>query len=873
MDFVTSDSQDHPPQFVSTGHLHDPDRLAALRSTNLLDSGTEEAFDRLTRLASKFLRAPVSLVTLVAEDRQFFKSAVGLPEPWASRREMPLEYSYCRHALASAEPLRIEDAREDPRVRESPAVTENRSIAYAGVPLTTREGQVLGTLCVVDQEPRAWTDEEVAVLKDLAASVMAEIDLRQEIADRRGAEKALRQQAVLLDLAHDCVLVRDPDGTIRSWNTGAERVYGWSREEALGKKSHVLLHTEFPRPLEEFEREVVRDGLWEGELVHVTRDGARVVVESRWALQRDEHGAPQAVLEINRDISERKGAEERLRRKNTLIQLLHTAAMAANEAETLEAAITEVIEYVCTHTGFSLGHAYIVDTDSGELVSTRLWSSDPGRFEVFRRVSEMTRLSPGAGVPGRVLATAEPTWIPEVVEEAAFTRAQEARAAGLHTGVTIPVRVGEEVAAVLEFFSESALSRDGHLLEALDSIGIQLGRVVERRRAEEAHIRAREAAESANRAKSDFLSRMSHELRTPMNAILGFAQLLEMDPLEAEQRESVEQILKGGRHLLVLINEVLDIARIEAGRMALSPEPVHVREVLDEVLSLVWPLARDRRVSLPTNFPELCHRHVRADRQRLKQVFLNLFSNGIKYNRENGRVTVSCAEMEGDRLRIAVTDTGPGITPEKRERLFQPFERLGAELNGQEEGSGLGLVLSRALIEVMDGRIDMESEPGRGSTFWVELPMSQAGVEGYEPELPAHAVIDSQEPREVRTILYIEDNLSNVKLIQRVLSHRPDVELIPAMQGSLGLELASEHQPDLILLDLNLPDLRGEEVLLRLRADQRTADISVIVLSADATPGQIQRLLDTGARAYLTKPFDVKQFLALVDEVLDEEGQ
>jgi PAS domain S-box-containing protein len=394
--------------------------------------------------------------------------------------------------------------------------------------------------------------------------------------------------------------------------------------------------------------------------------------------------------------------------------------------------------------------------------------------------------------------------------------------------------------------------------------------VTDRKRAEEALVGAREEAERANRAKSDFLSRMSHELRTPLNAILGFAQVLDLDALEPAQRESVSHILKGGRHLLALIDEVLDIARIEAGRLRLSLEAVAVRTVMDEARSLIRPLADGRKIQLRVEVPEPSTLHVRADRQRLKQVLLNLLSNAIKYNREGGVVTLACEDRpEGNRVRLRVVDMGPGISPERLARLFTPFDRLGAEATGVE-GTGLGLALSRALAEAMGGALSVVSEVGRGSTFWVELDRAESP----EPEILEAAAQVSGGPtlKNGAVVLYIEDNPSNVHLIEHVLARRPGVKLLTTMQGRLGLALASEHRPGLILLDLHLPDISGTEVLRQLQDEPRTRGIRVVVLSADASPGQARQLLDAGAHAYLTKPIDVREFLRVLDQTLENGG-
>jgi protein-histidine pros-kinase len=512
----------------------------------------------------------------------------------------------------------------------------------------------------------------------------------RDVSERKQAQATLRRQADLIDLAGDAILVRSPAGTIQQWNRGAEALYGWSRAEAIGQMIDTLLHTHVPGPRIAIEERLAWDGQWQGELMHTRRDGRQVIVESRWALVRDEQAQPTAVLEVKRDVTARRQAEAAARQ-------------------------------------------------------------------------------------------------------------------------------------------------------------------------------AMQEAERANQAKSEFLSRMSHELRTPLNAVLGFPQLLELDPLSPPQQRSVGHILKAGRHLLDLINEVLDIARIESGQLALSPEPVRVLDVVHEAADLVRPLAAERTVSIDLEkLGADGSDFVVADRQRLKQVLLNLLANAVKYNQVGGDVTVTCADTAPGRVRIVVRDTGPGIPPERQAQLFAPFERLGAETS-DVEGTGLGLALSKGLVEAMGGSLGFESAVGEGSTFWIDLqaarnPLTRA-AEAAPVEAPALGTA-------VRTVLYIEDNLPNLELVEQILSRWPGLRVEAAMQGRLGLDLARQHQPDLILLDVHLPDLPGHEVLQQLQADPRTRDVPVIIVSADATPGQIERLLAAGARAYLTKPLDVRAFLQLVRTLL-----
>jgi PAS domain S-box-containing protein len=462
-------------------------------------------------------------------------------------------------------------------------------------------------------------------------------------------------------------------------------------------------------------------------------------------------------------------------------------------------------------------------------------------------------------------------------------------ASGVHEYMVVPMIVGSELIGSVSFGGDRGQRFPPEQVAIAQEVATQLAiaitqaRLHERvkRQAEELEVRVAERtqelsaataeADRANRAKSEFLSRMSHELRTPLNAILGFGQLLELDEASAEQKESVGQILRAGRHLLGLIDEVLEISRIEAGRLQMSLEPVPLRETVRHAIDLVKPSATRSRVSVQSERIDE-QLHVLADRQRLQQVLLNLLSNAIKYNRPDGLVTVACEQVAEARLHVSVTDTGSGMAADKLERLFTPFDRLGAEA-GSIEGTGLGLALSKSLVEAMGGALHVRSRPGVGSTFSVEL----ARVEGpvVVNDVPPQAVearTDGGARRLPRTILYIEDNLSNLRLVESVLGRRPGVTVLSAMQGRVGLELARAHGPDLILLDRHLPDISGDEVFRLLREDPRTRDIPVIVLSADAIPDRVRRLLAAGVRAYLTKPLDIHQLLAAVEECVRRDG-
>ncbi len=381
---------------------------------------------------------------------------------------------------------------------------------------------------------------------------------------------------------------------------------------------------------------------------------------------------------------------------------------------------------------------------------------------------------------------------------------------------------------------------------------------------------AKLTAEKANRAKSDFLSGMSHELRSPLNAILGFAQLMESaNPLPTNsQKESIEQILQAGWHLLKLINEILDLAVIESGKVFLSLEPVSLEDVLYECQAMMEAQALQHEIRL--TFPKFEKpRFVWADQTRLKQIIINLLSNAIKYNKDNGSVIVTCTDFDHDRIRISFTDTGDGLAPEKISQLFQPFNRLGQEARGIA-GTGIGLVVTKQLAELMEGHLGVESAIGVGSVFWVELRSTSApSLIVRKAELPPTFPPPPKTGKAKHTLLYIEDNPANMKLVEQLIALRSDIELFTAVNGTLGVELSRSLQPDVILMDINLPGINGLEALKILREDPSTTHIPVIALSANAMLRDIELGIEAGFFHYLTKPIKVKEFMETLNVALE----
>ena len=813
-------------------------RLRAWAKLALLDTPPEPEFERITAHAARIFHVPIALVSLVDADRRWFKSHHGTTLCKTAR-----DQAFCAHTILENRPLIVTDATLDARFADNPLVTGEPFIRfYAGAPLTTCEGKGIGSLCLLDTSPRAFSEADTESLLELAGVVMAAVEarlteqrLRSEIAVHERTTHALREVEALYHR-----IAANTPGLVYQFASHAD---GQAEFLFVSDASRDLLGVE-PADLMNNADEYFK-------LVHPKDDPARIraVAESvatlqplRWEGRHRLTNGQLKWLQISAqpertadgdilwdgmmlDITERKRAENRLR-------MLESSIDNANDGILItEAEPTDLpgprIRYV--NRAFTRMSGYTEEEVIGQ--TPRMFQGPKTDPETTRKIREALK-----------------AWQPVRVELINY------RKDGSEFWVELNiVPVANERGWWTHWVS---VQRE----------------MSERKAIEFALEEARDEAQRANAAKNEFLSRMSHELRTPLNAILGFGQLLELSGPTSQQKESIFHVLRGGRHLLSLINEVLDIARIESGKLELEFESVHVGTALEEAAALVRPLAGARDIVLKIHPAEqsLDDITVQADPQRLKQVLLNLLSNAIKYNHPFGQVDITCEPAAASGwLRLSVHDTGPGISPKDLPKLFAPFERLDAG-NTDVEGTGIGLAISKRLAEAMAGTLSVQSTVGRGSVFSLELPMAAGAIQDHEqrdvqlavPTLPFLAKPTT------RTVLHIDDNPSNLTLVEGILSMRSDIELLSTMQGRRGLELARECTPDLILLDVHLPDLAGDALLRTLKKDERTRHIPVVMVSADATPAQVQRLLGYGAEAYLTKPLEIAAFLRTVDEVL-----
>jgi PAS domain S-box-containing protein len=689
------------------------------------------------------------------------------------------------------------------------------------------------------------------VITEIAADVVT--DVVTEVRREAALLKTGALQDAIFNSANFSSIATDEKGVIQLFNVGAERMLGYRASEVVDKITPAdisdpqeviarakALSMELATPITPgFEALVFKasrgiEDIYE--LTYIRKDGSRFPAVVSVTALRDAQGGIIGYLLIGTDNTARKQveAEQQLLDQRLRDQQFYTRSLIESNIDALmttdpRGIITDVNQQMEALTGCT----------RDELIGApfKNYFTDPDRAE--------------AGIK-QVLSGSKVT----------------------DYELTACARDGKKT--VVSYNATTFHDRD----RKLQGVFAAARDVTERKRFERAlqenNIeleRAKAAAEKANLAKSDFLSSMSHELRSPLNAILGFAQLINSDspPPTASQTASIDQILHAGWYLLELINEILDLAQIESGKLALSREPTSLAEVMLECQAMIEPQAQQRGIKMI--FPQSgIPRFVDADRTRLKQVLINLLSNAIKYNQANGTVIVECAISAPERIRISVRDTGAGLPPDMLSQLFQPFNRLGQE-RGREEGTGIGLVMSKRLVELMGGLIGVESTVGLGSVFWFELNAT------LEPQLP-----DTEQPPEIaaaqlpnagplRTLLYVEDNPANLKLIEQLIARRPDIRLLAARDGNLGIELARAHRPDVILMDINLPGISGIEALRILREDPETAHIPVVALSANAMPRDIEKGLQAGFFRYLTKPIKVNEFMETLGVALEFAAQ
>jgi PAS domain S-box-containing protein len=704
----------------------------------------------------------------------------------------------------------------------------------------------------------------VTALRDAENTIIGYLLIGTDNTARKQAEEALLQasalQTAIFNSAMFSKIATDERGVIQIFNLGAERMLGYAAADvtnkitpaeisdpqeliARAKALSLELGTQIKPGFEALVFKASRGIEDIYELTYIRKDGSRFPAVVSVTALRDSREAIIGYLLIGTDNTARKQAEEALRQAGALQSAIFNSANFSSIATDANGVIQI----------FNVGAERMLGYSAAEVMNTITPADISDPHELITRAKALSFELGTEIKPGFEALVFKASRGIEDIYELTYARKDGSRFPAV-VSVTALRDVREAIIGYLLIGTDNTARKQAE--EARQEMNAELGR-------------AKVIAEKANLAKSDFLSSMSHELRSPLNAILGFAQLIESGtPLPTpNQKESVDQILQAGWYLLELINEILDLSLIESGKLSLSPECISLAELLSDCHAMIEPQAQKSGIHVKFGGCDGLD-FIKADRTRVKQIFINLLSNAIKYNRVGGRVEVTCSASTAQRTRISFRDTGEGLSPEKLSQLFQPFNRLGQE-SGVEEGTGIGLVVCKRLAELMGGEIGAESSVGVGSVFWVELNSAapqELIADKTEPEITSPARLDSD--AQVYTLLYVEDNPANLMLIERLIGRRSDVRLLSARDGNRGIEIARESQPDVILMDINLPGISGITALRILADDPGTAAIPVIALSANAMPRDIEKGLEAGFFRYLTKPIKVTEFMETLDLAL-----
>jgi PAS domain S-box-containing protein len=709
-----------------------------------------------------------------------------------------------------------------------------------------------------------------------------------DVTRQKYVEEKVRLLASVLETTPDWVAVLSPEGNVLYLNRSAKLEAGLTDADAIHSLHYSDLHPEWATQLLQTEGFPValREGIWEGETAFRSARGVDVPVSQVLCSHANPAGEVEFLSSILRDITEAHQFQAQLASaQEGLEQRVEERTAALAEASALirdrvhqQAAVAELGERALSGTEIpkllrestrSIVEILRVDfcslrelSETGDFLELRACTGAP-------QVLAQPSLPAGSGSPsGFAIESGTPIIFEDLRSETRFEVNQWLRDSGCASGVAVPISIGEKPFGSLSVFTATHrifTENDTHFLQSVANI---IAAAIQRQRSEAGIQRALEQAETANRAKSAFLSRMSHELRTPLNAILGFTQILKLEEPTASQLESLGHVSRAGHHLLSLINEVLDISHIETGRLALTIQPVELNDFLHNCIELMRPLAARNSVGLQF-IPRTKPTHVRADRQRLKQVVLNFLSNAIKYNNEGGEVLISL-RIGIETARFEVRDTGPGIPAHMRSLLFKAFERLGAE-HTEVEGAGIGLALCKGFLEAMGGSIGLDNPDSGGCVFWAQLPIAVPHTD--QPQLRIGRLPDLlaplRKPDAPAKLLYIESHDFDLQLMDRLLEKQPNYSLLSAMQGSMGLDLAREHQPDLILVDLDLPDLTAEDFLLKLRAEPALKGIPLILLSTNNGDSSLEVLAQQHGASFLLKPYAPGEMLQRIHSCLE----
>ncbi len=848
------------------------ERLEALINFNILEKMPEHELLPLIKLAAYVAQTSVAILSIVEGKRHYIKTKIGL-----SVYDMQNDFDFCHTVVQSKDYIEIPDAMKDLEFSQSPMVVGHPNFRFfAGVPITTKEGFNIGSICILDTSPKHLFPEQVETLKKIAAQVTVLLELRKQnknlqtelnqlIHDRiNQTEIDLASYKFALDQSAE-VAITDRDGFIKFANEKFCASSKYIKEELLGQPYRILNSGYHPQNFfSELWQTITNGKVWHGEIKNKNKAGNHYWVDCSIIPFLDKKGLPYQYIAIQHDITEKKNALERLTIETRLISII-------SENEAIETSIKKIAHQICLHLEWDVSFYWSLDPKKNRLSNPKIYNHNNKPLSDFEQQTRTFEFGKGEGLPGYVWVSKKPKWLVELDGQSLLINRSSIEETNLTSALVFPILFRNEVIGVMEFFSFQRKKDDYNILQMIESFGLQIGAFIDRKVAEEELIKAKKEAEESVKSKDQFLTNMSHEIRTPMNAIIGFTQLILQTSLNDKQSEFANSVKMAAENLLSIINDILDFSKIESGVIKIESTPTDIHQTFKNVYDLLKISASQKKLEFIFETDPRIPEAVLCDALRLNQILINLVGNAIKFT-EKGQVKFSAevVKIENSLYEIAfkVQDTGIGIIKEKQKDIFERFNQVNNEINRKYEGTGLGLSISKNLIELLGGRLNMQSEIGQGSEFSFNLHVLKCESDSI---LKIDLIQEKRPLTRSKSILLIEDNPLNQKLAKNVLNNF-GFDVIIADNGQLGLNVLKHQQFDLILMDIQMPELDGYQTTTIIRRELKL-HIPIIAMTAHSIVGEKEKCISVGMNDFISKPFNQKELFDKISSLISLESK
>lgn len=851
--------------------MNERERLETLINFNILEKLPESVLNPFVKTATILTQSQIGFLFLCEDERYLIKTKIGL-----NIYDMQNDFEFCFKIAHQNHYFEVSDAYKHPDFHNHRMVLGQPNFRFLGAyPLITNSGNNIGCLCVLDSKPKQLNFDQIESLKNLAEEIIVQLELRKQNKNLQSELNQLIHDKVNqteIDLAYYKfaldqsaeVAITDRDGYIKFVNDKFCKTSKYEKAELLGQP-YKILNSGYHSHLyfKELWQTIEKGKVWNGEIKNKDKNGRFYWVDCQIIPFPDKKGSPHQYVAIQQDITAKKSTLERLKLETALISIL-------SENAAIEPTIKKLCEQISLFLRWDVGLYWQLDDKKERLKNPIIVPFTYKNIDSFMETCRKFEFKKGEGLIGYVWVNKKPKWIDKIDGNSVVIRENIIEDSGFKSHLSFPIIFNNEVNGVMEFFTSNINQSDENMIEMFETLGLQIGSYMERRVAEEELIKAKKEAEESVKSKDQFLTNMSHEIRTPMNAILGFTELLEKTKLNHEQEEFAGSVKMAAQNLLSIINDILDFSKIESGTMYFEEVSTDITTLINNIKDLLKFSAQNKNLDFYCEIDSKIPKNLICDPIRLNQILINLVGNAIKFT-EVGKVVLSADLYKSDfnncSIKFSVRDTGIGIPIEKQNQIFERFQQVDNEINRKYEGTGLGLSISKNLIELMGGKLEIESVPGQGSEFSFELSFKIGRSENSSEDENIEKI--EFEKTKQKSILLVEDNLLNQKLAANVLQNQGfDVEV--AENGKVGLEKLKQLEYDLVLMDIQMPELDGYQTTKIIRNELKM-DIPIIAMTAHSIVGEKEKCLNAGMNDFISKPFDQKDLNKKINALIDHQ--